>query len=136
MLLKSVYEYTAIYMAAGVTDLRKSVDGLANIVRQDFGMNPFGNYLFLFCNRSRNRLKGLTWDKNGFSLCYKRLDGQGARFSWPSAEPCVLQSDVKGGVTDARKLVRDIKVPQLKLLLDGFSIDPPKGLGEVFARDF
>jgi len=120
MLLRDIHEYSGIYLACGPTDLRKSVDGLANIVRHNFQMDPFGNYIFLFCNRARNRLKGLTWDKNGFCLYYKRLDGEGARFRWLN-EP---------------ESVRDIKVEQLRLLLDGFSVDPPKGFGEVSARDF
>ena len=120
MLLKSIYDYSGIYVACGVTDLRKSVDSLAHIVKQDFQMDPFGNYLFLFCNRGRNRMKCLSWDKNGFWLFYKRLDGAGAKFQWPNAA----------------EVVRSVKTAQLKLLLDGLSIDPPKGFGEVTARDF
>jgi transposase len=120
MILKSITDYAGIYIACGSTDLRKAVDGLSNIVRQDFELDPFGNYLFLFCNRARNRMKGLTWDKNGFCLYYKRLDGEGARFNWPT-EP---------------EGVRDINTKQLKSLLNGFSVDPPKGFGEVTARDF
>ena len=120
MLLREITSYSGIYLACGHTDLRKSVDRLSNIVRQDFGMGPFGNYLFLFCNRARNRLKGLTWDKNGFCLYYKRLDGECARFKWP----------------EKAEVVRDIQVSQLKELFDGFSIEPPKGFAEVTARDF
>jgi len=121
MLLRNIRDYKGIYLSCGVTDLRKSVDGLANIVRNDFKMDPFGNYLFLFCNRARNRLKGLMWDKNGFCLYYKRLDGEGAKFRWPN---------------NSDEAVRDIKVPQLQLLMDGFSVDPPQGFGDVTARDF
>lgn len=119
-MLKDISSYDSIYLACGPTDLRKSVDGLAVIIKQQFKMDPFGNYLFLFCNRDRNRLKGLNWDKNGFVLYYKRLDGAGARFKWPK-EP-----------TD----IRDITTKQLRLLMEGLSIDPPKGFGEVKARDF
>ena len=96
------------------------MDGLALMVKQDFQMDPFGNCIYLFCNKNRNRLKGLTWDRNGFVLYYKRLDGEGARLKWPK-EP----GDV-----------RNISVEQLKLLMSGMSIDPPKGFGEVIARDF
>ena len=120
MLLKDIREYSGIYLACGSTDLRKAVDGLANIVRQEFKMDPFGNYIYLFCNKSRNRLKGLCWDKNGFWLCYKRLDGMGAKFSWPA--------DV-----DA---VRKISIAQLAALMNGLSVDPPRGFGEIDARDF
>jgi len=120
MLLKEIGAYKSIYLAMGPTDLRKSVDGLAHIVRQDFAADPFGNYLFLFCNRSRNRIKGLTWDTNGFCLYYKRLDGEGARFVWPMTE----------------KAARGITVEQLERLMGGMSVDPPRGFGEVTARDF
>jgi len=120
MLLKDIREYSGIYLACGATDFRKSVDGLAHIVKQDFQMDPFGNYLFLFCNKSRNRMKCLCWDRNGFWLCYKRLDGAGAKFVWP----------------DKLDAVRDISVAQLKLLLSGLSVDPPRGFGAVSARDF
>lgn len=119
-MLKEIADYDGIYLACGATDLRRSVDGLAVIVKQEFNMDPFGNYLFLFCNKNRNRLKGLSWDYNGFVLYYKRLDGAGARFRWPKAP-----ADV-----------RNITVKQLRLLMEGLSIDPPKGFGEVKARDF
>ena len=83
-------------------------------------MDPFGNYLFLFRDRSRDRLKALSWGRNGFALYYKRLDGAGARFKWPK-DPID---------------VRNITVKQLRLLIEGMSIDSPKGFGEVSARDF
>jgi len=119
-MLKAVSSYDGIYLAIGATDLRKAVDGLALMIKQDFQMDPFGNYIYLFCNKNRNRLKGLYWDKNGFVLYYKRLDGAGARFKWPKTS-----GDV-----------RNISMQQLELLMSGMSIDPPKGFGEVKARDF
>jgi transposase len=90
------------------------------MVKEDFAMDPFGNFLFLFCNKRRNRMKGLCWDKNGFCICYKRLDGMGARFVWP----------------DSTETVRDVSVTQLELLMSGLSVDPPRGFGEISARDF
>jgi transposase len=119
-MLKDITGYDGIYLACGPTDLRRSVDGLSIIVKQKFKMDPFSNYLFIFCNRSRNRLKALSWDKNGFVLYYKRLDGAGARFKWPNTP----------------SEVRNITIRQLRLLMDGLSIDPPKGFGEITARDF
>jgi transposase len=119
-MLKPVESYDGIYLACGFTDLRKSVDGLAAMVKHDFGLDPFENSLFLFCNKGRNRLKCLNWDTNGFILYYKRLDGHGAKFMWPRE-----QQDV-----------RDITSLQLRKLLDGFSVDPPKGFEPVTAREF
>jgi transposase len=120
MLLKDIREYSGIFLAIGCTDLRKAVDGLAHRVKDKFRMDPFGNYLFLFCNKSRNKMKGLTWDKNGFWLCYKRLDGMGAKFAWPNTQD----------------EVRDISVSQLEDLLSGLSVDTPRGFGDITSRDF
>ena len=120
MLLKDIREYDGIYLLFSTVDFRRSIDGLAHIVRQDFGMDPFGNYLFLFCNKNRTRMKGLTWDKNGFCLYYKRLDGMGAKYIWPDRQGPSLS----------------VGIEQLRKLLDGLSIDPPRGFGEVTARDF
>jgi len=119
-MLRAADSFDAIHIACGATDLRKNVDGLTILIKQSFSLDPFSNSLFLFCNGSRNRLKGIIWDKNGFIMLYKRLDGRGARFNWPSSE----------------EQVRGITSRQLTLLLDGFSIDPPKGFSEVAARDF
>ena len=46
-----------IYIVCGHTDMRKSIDGLAAIVQQQFKMNPCTQSLFLFCGRRRDRLK-------------------------------------------------------------------------------
>ena len=70
-----------MYIACGYTDLRRGIDGLASIVQQQFQLDPFGNTLFLFCGRRRDRIKGLYWEGNGFILLYKRLES--GSFQWP-----------------------------------------------------
>lgn len=120
MLLKDIADYDAIYLACGNTDLRKGIDGLAALVQQEYKLDPFANCLFLFCNRERNRLKGLSWDKNGFIMCIKRLDGQGAKLKWPKTP----------------EDMRSITPEQLHMLMEGLSIDPPKGFGEIRSRKF
>ncbi|WP_407946488.1 IS66 family insertion sequence element accessory protein TnpB [Paenibacillus alkaliterrae] len=62
-----------VYLACGVTDLRKSIDGLAALVQTSFGLDPFSPCLFVFCNRQRNKLKILCWEHNGFWVFYHRL---------------------------------------------------------------
>lgn len=48
-----------IYIACGYTDMRKSIDGLAAVVQQNFRINPFQKSLFLFCGKRCDRLKAL-----------------------------------------------------------------------------
>jgi len=71
-----------IYVATGATDLRRSIDGLAALVRQRFDLDPLSGHLFLFRNRRGDRLKILAWDHGGFWVLYKRLER--GTFAWPS----------------------------------------------------
>jgi transposase len=71
-----------IYLACGPTDLRKAINGLAGIVEAGFKLNPTDSAAFVFCNRSRDRLKILEWDQDGYWLHLKRLEK--GRFKWPS----------------------------------------------------
>ncbi|WP_420832553.1 IS66 family insertion sequence element accessory protein TnpB [Paenibacillus periandrae] len=45
-----------VYLACGSTDMRKSIDGLAAVVQEQFALDPFSSALFVFCNRSRDKL--------------------------------------------------------------------------------
>lgn len=72
-----------VYLACGHTDMRKQINGLAAIVEGSFKLDPFGGELFVFCNRSRDRLKILEWDGDGFWLYFKRLEK--GRFKWPAS---------------------------------------------------
>ena len=78
MLLKRIEEYDHIYIACGYTDMRKGIDGLVTIIERQHKHDPFSNSIFLFCGRRRKFFKALTWEGNGFSLYYRRFDGQGA----------------------------------------------------------
>ena len=69
-----------VYLYSGVVDMRKSIDGLSVLVEQSMELNPVDNKLFVFCNRHRDKIKLLYWERNGFVLWYKRLEKQ--RFKW------------------------------------------------------
>lgn len=71
-----------IYLACGYTDLRRGIDGLVQIIQQQFELDPFSNSLFLFCGKRRDRIKALLWEGDGFVLLYKRMENGGG-FQWP-----------------------------------------------------
>jgi transposase len=99
---------TRIFLAAGATDLRKSFEGLSDLVRHRFQQDPLSGHLFVFANRHRTRLKLLYWDGSGLWCCAKRLE-RGC-FSWPrtGAEQ-----------TGALRIVAE----ELTLLLSGIDLD-------------
>lgn len=71
-----------VVIATGFVDLRKGIDGLAQIVGTRYDLNPFEKgTLFLFCGRRSDRMKGLLWMGTGFLLLYKRFED--GRMSWP-----------------------------------------------------
>ena len=109
--------YERVYLARGNTDLRKSIDGLAIIVKECFHLDPFSPCLFVFCNRKRDKLKILQWEHNGFWLHYRRLER--GRFQWPSADESTPMS---------------ISPRQLRWLLDGLPIEQKQAHREVNAR--
>jgi transposase len=72
-----------VWLAAGVTDLRKGFDGLAALVQVQLAEDPFSGHLFVFRGRAGDRIKVLWWDGDGLCLFTKRLER--GRFVWPQA---------------------------------------------------
>ena len=69
-----------VYLCCGYTDMRKSINGLAELVKSSFNLDPFAKAVFVFCNKNRDRVKILEWDVDGFWLYFKRLEK--GRFRW------------------------------------------------------
>lgn len=99
-----------VYLVTGYTDMRKGIDGLAAFVQGKLMLDPFSQCLFLFCGRSRGKIKGLLWEKDGFLLLYKRLEN--GSFKWPRNE------------NEAKKLTPQ----QIRWLLEGLAIEQPKAI--------
>ena len=74
---------TRVWLAAGATDMRRGFDGLAAIVQERLGADPFGGHLFIFRGRRGDLVKMLWWDGDGLCLFAKRLER--GRFIWPQA---------------------------------------------------
>jgi transposase len=82
---------TRIYLASGATDLRRSFEGLSDLVAHHLHQDPLNGYLYVFTNRRKNRIKLLYFDGSGVWVCAKRLMGRGS-FAWPKTdEPGALQ---------------------------------------------
>lgn len=75
---------TRIWLAAGVTDMRKGFDGLAALVQTVLTENPFSGQLFVFRGRRGDKIKLLWFDGDGLCLFAKRLER--GRFVWPQAQ--------------------------------------------------
>ncbi len=72
---------TRIFLHPGKTDFRKSINGLSVFVQEHMKEDPFSGNYYVFCNRTKNMLKILYWDRNGFCLWHKRLEED--KFRWP-----------------------------------------------------
>jgi transposase len=92
---------TRVWLAAGVTDMRKGMDGLAALAQTTLNENPFSGHLFVFRGRRGDLVKIVWFDGDGLCLFAKRLE-QG-RFVWPQA--------VSGTVA--------LSAAQLSMLLEG-----------------
>ena len=92
-----------VFLHREAVDGRKSINGLATLVEQVLGLNPFAAAVFVFSNRRRNRVKLLLWDRTGFWLLMKRLEAD--RFVWPK-----------------EAAVAELTVEQLHWLLDGIDL--------------
>jgi transposase len=63
-----------IYVSMQPIDARKSIDGLCALVMDHFSDNPQCGDVFIFFNKTRDKVKILWWNANGFVLYYKRLE--------------------------------------------------------------
>ena len=110
-MLGDISGISKIYCITGRTDMRRSIDGLMAIIRDTYQMDPYAHALYLFCGKRKNTLKALYFDRDGFCLLYKRIDGAG-RFQWPK------------NASEVRPLTRQ----EFRWLLEGLSIEQPKAI--------
>ena len=99
---------TRVWIAAGVTDLRRGMDGLAALVQTALSEDPFSGHVFAFRGRRGDLIKILWWSGDGLCLFSKRLER--GRFVWPQA--------TSGSV--------HLTQAQLSMLLDGIDWRRPE----------
>ena len=75
-------EAPEVFIHTQFVDFRKSINGLVGIVEAELARDAYTGTLFVFCNKAKDKLKILYWDKTGFALWYKRLEKQ--KFKWPN----------------------------------------------------
>ena len=83
--MRMFVDVPAVYLHRAPVDFRQSINGLSSIVEGAMQLAPFSGAVFVFCNRRRDKLKILYWDRSGFALWYKRLEE--AKFHWPRRWP-------------------------------------------------
>jgi len=94
-----------VYLYREPIDFRKAIDGLSVLVELELGLSPFASALYVFTNRSRNKIKVLYWHRNGFCLWQKRLERD--KFAWPN---------------DESEVTRVISLQEFGWLLEGFDL--------------
>jgi transposase len=109
---------TPIWFYSKPIDFRKQIDALVLLIADHLQLNPTSGQLFLFRNRTANKIKILWWDRNGFWLCYKRLENGKLKF------PAIIDQTLE--------LTRD----QLSWLLSGLDCMKQIALPEVRAKNF
>jgi transposase len=65
---------TRIWLAAGITDMRRGMDGLATLVQSTLELDPFSGHVFAFRGRRGDIIKILWWSGDGMNLYAKRLE--------------------------------------------------------------
>lgn len=104
-----------IIVACGWTDFRKQSNSLVQMVHGSFNIDPYNDsYVFIFCNRKRDGIKVLRYDRNGFILAQKKLLDK-MKFQWPK---------------DSEK-AKEITSQQVIWLLQGLSIEQKRAHTEV-----
>ncbi len=83
----------AVWVATTPIDMRKSFDGLAEVVRSFLGRDPLSGSLFVFRNKGGHLLKILWWDRDGLAIYYKRLERGAFQFPRSNATAVEITSD-------------------------------------------
>jgi transposase len=94
-----------VHLCREVVDFRKQMRGLSVLVQEELELDPFSSHLFAFCNRRRDHVRVLYWERNGFAMWQKKLETD--KFPWPR---------------EADQGVLELSGRELNWLLDGMNV--------------
>jgi len=94
-----------VYLCKVAVDFRKGINGLSILVESTLELSPFSEHLFVFINKTRDKIKILYWERSGFCLWQKRLEKE--KFKWPR---------------HCEETVIKLTGQQLNWLLDGYDL--------------
>ena len=99
---------TRVWVAAGLTDMRKGFNGLAAIAQLGLHSDPYSGHVFVFRGKSGSLIKLLWWSGDGMNLFAKKLER--GKFVWPIANEGTIS----------------LTAAQLSMLLEGIDLRAPK----------
>lgn len=110
-MLADISGVDAIYIITGYTDMRKAIDGLCAIIKDQLDADPQRNAIYLFCGRRRDRIKVILKEADGIVMIYKRLTAEGC-YRWPRN----------------KSEVRNLTWREFDWLMSGLDIEQPKAI--------
>jgi len=110
-MLADISGAVSIYIICGYTDMRKAIDGLCAIIKDQLDSDPQSNSIYLFCGRRRDRIKVILKEPDGMVMIYKRLTAEGC-YRWPRN----------------KSEVRNLTWREFDWLMSGLDIDQPKAI--------
>lgn len=97
-----------VFVVSGITDMRKGVKKLSEIIKKEFGMPIEPKTIFIFANKKRNIAKAIEYDINGQCMYYKKLNDKDDSFHW---------------IWNSRHRLYNIKLSELNRLLGNMKED-------------
>ena len=104
-----------VHLCREVVDFRKQMRGLSVLVQEELELDPFSSHLFAFCNRRRDHVRVLYWERNGFAMWQKKLESD--KFPWSR---------------EADQGVLELSGRELNWLLDGMNVFAMKPHAALF----
>jgi transposase len=80
--MKMFFDPSEVFLHRDFVDFHKAINGVAALVEDELNRDAYTGALFVFCNKAKDKLKILYWDKTGFALWQKYLEKQ--KFKSPS----------------------------------------------------